>query len=128
MLMVMEIGWVRLGHGMWGRWLIPELDLTLMVHIGGNVPNLRLLINLLRLRWHLLLLLVVLLRGLILHHSLRSIARLLNEYWPWLHHRLLLCTHARVSILANVLWGHQLVSVGVRYRLLILRGIHFIIL
>ena len=119
MLMLMEIGWVRLGHGMWGRWLIPELDLTLMVHIGGNVPNLRLLINLLRLRWHLLLLLVVL---------LRSIARLLNEYWTWLHHRLLLCTHARVSILANVLWGHQLVSVGVRYRLLILGGIHFIIL
>ena len=93
--MLMEVAWPRLGHGLWGRCLISEIDLTLIDLIGGNVANLRLKINLLRLRWQLLRL-KVLLRGLTRHHCLRSIARLLNEHWAWLHHRLLLNTIARV--------------------------------
>ena len=40
--MLMEITRSRLGHGLWGRCLIPELDLTLIAHIRGNVANLRL--------------------------------------------------------------------------------------
>ena len=129
MHMLMQVAWLRLGHGLWGRWLIPEPDLTLIAYILGHVPNLRLLIHLLRLRWHLLLLLlIVLLRGLILHNNLRSIARLLNENWAWLHHRLLQCTSARVGIQAYVLWGHLLVRIGGCHRLLVMRGIHFIIL
>ena len=129
MHMLMQVAWLRLGHGLWGRWLIPEPDLTLIAYILGHVPNLRLLIHLLRLGWQLLLLLlIVLLRGLILHNNLRSIARLLNENWAWLHHWLLQCTSARVGIQAYILWGHLLVRVYGCHRLVVIRGIHFIIL
>jgi hypothetical protein len=127
MHMLMEVAWLRLGHGLWSRWLIPEPDLTLIAYILGHVPNLRLLIHLLRLGWQLLLL-IVLLRSLILHHSLRSIARLLNKNWAWLHHRLLLCTNTREGMLAWVLRLHLLVRVGGCQWLLFIRGIHFIIL
>ena len=93
--MMMEVASLRLGHGLWGRRLISELYLILIGHIWGNIANLRLKINLLRLRWQLLRL-KILLRGLIRHQCLRSIARLLNEHWAWLHHPLLLYTIARV--------------------------------
>ncbi len=126
--MLMEVAWLRLGHGLWGLGLISVQTLTIWGQIWRHVANLWLLIDLLRLRWHLLL--IVLLRRLILHHSLRSIAWLLDYHRSWLHHRLLLCTIVWISILAWVLRRHLLVRVGVRHRLLLLllRRIHYIIL
>ena len=120
--MLMEVACPRLGHGLWGRCLISMLDLTLIGHVGGDVAILRLQIDLLSLRWQLLLL-IVLLRG---YHCLRSIARLLYEHWAWLYHRLLLCTIASLGKLARILRRHLLVRVGVRHRLLLMRGIHYI--
>ena len=40
--MLMVVTWPRLGHGLWGRCLISEIDLTLIRHVGGDVANLRL--------------------------------------------------------------------------------------